>query len=577
VTNPAAEGPTRDNQSANQQLFAMICATSIGFNSLDRSACGQTIFNSLNNPLNGQPVGGRSVAKSAITVSGLVSNSLAGNPGAAGFIAFLAGAPPPFVPLNEDPCDSFTSNGCPAKGLPAVSDYGPNPAFGATGPTLNQVLTDEQEALLGCGHFWGTDCEVDGIDLLNAEASVLLQSFTGYNGVYNSPLGFTATNTGFPQPGTLGFQGPLPGTRYVKGQGNDKMRTLILPGARGPFEARYDPLVDGCISPAYGGAACAGAHPLVVPATYGASAGQLYRSEMAALSHNLEVLVAALSSAPDTGGTPAPDPPFNRNEFDAQNPYSTAPGQCSWAQPQFCGSQEALLTVSGVQRNTTRAGGSNGFGRRDFVWQSGADAVLKYAKRNVFGISADFAEDVTKSNWGIESAWVTGNRFTDNGQQGGLNVADTFNLTVSVDRPTFVNFLNQNRTFFFNSQWFFQYVPDHNRNWTDNGPFNVLGTFTIQTGYFQDRLLPSVTFVYDVLSNSGAALPEVTYRFTENFSGQLGINWFWGRQQYKPMAVDAIGDVGNRVGRHAYDDAVENALAVVRERDEIFMRLRYTF
>jgi hypothetical protein len=35
--------------------------------------------------------------------------------------------------------------------------------------------------------------------------------------------------------------------------------------------------------------------------------------------------------------------------------------------------------------------------------------------------------------------------------------------------------------------------------------------------------------------------------------------------------------VGNRVGDHAYQDAVENALAVVRERDEIFMRLRYTF
>jgi hypothetical protein len=43
------------------------------------------------------------------------------------------------------------------------------------------------------------------------------------------------------------------------------------------------------------------------------------------------------------------------------------------------------------------------------------------------------------------------------------------------------------------------------------------------------------------------------------------------------MAISSIGDVGNRVGRHAYDDAVENALAVVRERDEIFMRLRYTF
>src|SRR5262249_16031361 len=186
-----------------------------------------------------------------------------------------------------------------------VPDYGPAPAF-ASSPTLNQVLTDEQEALLGCGHFWGTDCEVDGIDLLNAEASVLLQSFTGYAGVYASPLGVTQTTSGLAQPGTMAFQGPIPGTRFVTGQGNGKMKTLILPGARGPFEARYDPLVDGCISPAFGGAACAGAHALVVPAQYGASAGQLYRSEMAALRHTLAALLAALSSAPPTARSPPP-------------------------------------------------------------------------------------------------------------------------------------------------------------------------------------------------------------------------------------------------------------------------------
>src|SRR5262249_1297183 len=152
--------------------------------SLDRSACGQTIFNSLNNPLSGTAIT-RDMAKAAgsITISSFLSNSLAGNVQAASIVGFLAAAPPPFVRLNEDPCDPFTSGGCPGKGQAPVPDFGPTPAFAAS-PTLNQVLTDEQEALLGCGHFWGTDCEVDGIDLLNAEASVLLQSFTGYAGVY---------------------------------------------------------------------------------------------------------------------------------------------------------------------------------------------------------------------------------------------------------------------------------------------------------------------------------------------------------------------------------------------------------
>ena len=34
-------------------------------------------------------------------------------------------------------------------------------------------------------------------------------------------------------------------------------------------------------------------------------------------------------------------------------------------------------------------------------------------------------------------------------------------------------------------------------------------------------------------SNSGAALPDVTYRFTENFSASFGLAGFFGRQQGK--------------------------------------------
>src|SRR5690606_36152334 len=125
--------------------------------------------------------------------------------------------------------------------------------------------------------------------------------------------------------------------------------------------------------------------------------------------------------------------------------------------------------------------------------------------------------------------WIEGQRFADNDEEDGITESDTLNLTVSVDRPTFINFLNPNRTFFFNTQIFFQYITNYQSSFPGNGPFNVLGTFTVQTGYFQDRLLPGVTFVYDVKSSSGAALPSISYRFTENFSATVGMNLFWGR------------------------------------------------
>jgi hypothetical protein len=146
-----------------------------------------------------------------------------------------------------------------------------------------------------------------------------------------------------------------------------------------------------------------------------------------------------------------------------------------------------------------------------------------------------------------------------------------------VDRPTFINFLNPNRTFFFNSQIFMQYINNYKGGFVNNGPFNMLGTFTVQTGYMQDRLLPNVTFVYDVNSNSGAALPGITYRFTESFSATVGMNFFWGRWEYEDSAIAPLGTVGSESGSKAYQDGVENGLSVVRERDEAYLRIRYTF
>ncbi len=595
VVDPASRQESLDNLSANLQLFTMICSTSIGFNAIDPAACGQTVFNSLNSPLSRTPED-RSVAKETLVVSGLLSNSLAGNTLAGGSILPLlvrrpdgGVVPPPFVRLNADPCDSFQTDGCPDKGDAPMSDFGGNPFYASGGPTLNQVLTDEQEALLGCGAFYGTDCEADGIDLANTEASVLMQAVVGFPG---NSLDEWLTTNGLAQPGTTGFAGGPVATRYLGSAG-----VGILPGARGVADAGYDPLVDGCADGASPG--CAGAMTLAIPSVdllgntlpdggFGPSTGQAFASEMAAFSWNFQMLAAALSSPPDLEAPllfpdtcPAGAPPdcldVEPDEFDATRPFSTDPGQCSWAQPQFCGVLNSFFVVVGLQRNSVRAAGNGDFGRADFIWHSGGEAVLRYEKRNVMGFSMDFAEDFTKSNISVEAAWIEGQQFTDVNTRDGISDSDTLNLTVSVDRPTFINFLNDQRTFFFNTQWFFQYLPSYKRGFTSNGPFNVLATFSVNTGYFQDRLQPAVTFVYDKRSNSGAALPRVSYRFSSNFSATVGMNFFWGRFEQRDLPIQPISSIDNQVGRRAYTQGVENGLALVRDRDEAFLRIRYTF
>jgi hypothetical protein len=554
-----AQGPgALADHSVNQQYFALICATSIGFNTLDLTACGQSVFNSTRDAVTGVQIP-PALLLSSTPVSGVLSNLIVGNVAANTLVSGgLAFAQVPFVTLNQDPCDGFLAD-CVTPG-PRGNSF-----FALSGPTMNGLLTSQQQALLGCGEFYGTNCEVQGIDLLNAEASALLQSLLGIEGTpvakdladyfARGPFGDSDVypeQPGAPtfhQPGTEGFAGGPVCTRYEDG------RTFILPGCRGPGDPGYDPNVDGTNTALF--------HPLI-------PSFQTFRSEMAALSFNAVMGLVALSTPDASDGDPTP----TIAEFDAANPMRR--DGCSFVVPHLCGNVSAFDTITGVQRNNVRAAGNGRFGRRDFLWHGGQDLVLRYQKRNVLGLSADFAEDTTKTNWGVEFTWIPGLPTGNNDEIDGNSETNQFNLTVAIDRPTFVNFLNANRTFFVTTQWFMQYLDGYRKGMPATGPYNVLAILNVSTGYFQDRLIPDVTFVYDVQSNSGAVLTSLDYRFTENFSAGFGIAAFAGRFQERTAALTPVS-LDNRVGPGAYKSHVQNGLSVIDERDEFFMRVRYTF
>ena len=547
---------------ANQTFFHTACASTVGFTDLIPALvqeCGFGIFGSQAFIAADPP---------AIPFDVQVSHAISAILSGSNFVWDLAigvllgpGAQNqiPVVPLNAR--DPRTGEGAVTTSLVLTLGTG-----------LARSLTPEQQALLGCGAFFGTSCDDHGLDLLNAEASALLQSFPGIEGT--SMFGFT-TLAGH-QPGTLGFDGGPVCTRYERG------KTFILPGCRGPEDPNYDPAVDGipivdagrfadfaAMPPAFPGfnflSRCPALAPgdrLIHPLTC-----QPFRSEMSAMSFNF-LLLTVIFSTPDDNGV------IDADEFDTNDPWRT--DGCSLAAPQFCSATRSLMSAAGVGRNTLKAGGSHRFGRRDFLWHGGQELALTYNKRNVLGFSMDFSEDWSKTNWGVEFTWLESEPFTDRDSLNGITDVDVYNLTISIDRPTFVNFLNANRTLIFNTQWFIRYTPQVDDEFSTNGPWNVLGTFTIITGYFQDRLFAVLTLVYDIGSTSGAGLPSLTYRFNDRFSASFGMAFFFGRQQFRDMHLMPTS-LANRKGRHAYKDFVENGLAVVRQRDEFFFRLRMTF
>jgi len=537
-------------QSANQTLFAMICSTTVGFSTLDSTACAQTVLGSTK-IVNGFPL------------AFVLSHLFAGDP----FFVNLALV--------------FNSLGA-SQPLPLVNLQ---PGGAPTTISLTNSLTPQQQALLGCGPFYHDVCDAHlgglvggtnvpgGIDLLNMEASVVAQSFVGFEGTHP---GWFTNNPNLIQPGTNGFIGGPVGTRFIPGIPGG---LLTLPGACGPpapgyvcAGRAYNPATDGTTNPALigFGANAFGYKPVGQPFT-----GQKFNSVMAAFSWNLEMILVTQSNGLTSQSGIAAINPFMA--WDHQPFSSASTNRCSYIRPELCSSVASFMTVTGTLRNTIDAGGNGLFGRRDFVWDAGGEVNLQYQKRNVLGFSMDFAEDVTKSNWGVEFGWEQHLPFADNNQLNNLSKSDDLELSVSVDRPTFINFLNQNRTFFFNSQFFVSYLTSYHTSFTMPGPWGVLGTFTISTGYFQDRLLPSLTFVYDVFSNSGAALPELQYRFTENFSFTLGIEQFLGRYRGQTMALNPIATPGQNTGGDAYKTFYTPGLSVIKDRDEAYFKLRYTF
>ncbi|MEB2344366.1 MAG: hypothetical protein OZ948_06490 [Deltaproteobacteria bacterium] len=324
---------------SHARLVAVVCEEALA----GLPACNEALFDQYLDPSSGLEVPPDQRETIPATAS-LLANALAGgNALAQAALAALFGVAVPTVPLNVDPCDdqlanSDSSPGAPCSGIPA---RGPHAAFAALGPTLNLVLTDEQEALLGCGPFWGDDCEGTGIEPRSAPASALAQAWVGFDGSCAGSEGSEDWHlaNGEPQPGTIGFAHP-PLPPQPAGAVATGMRSPFLPDGTTPNPI-YDANRDGTI----GG--------LVIPAEFGASAGQPFANEVAALSFNLQLLPVVLSASADVPELDQFDPADPYAYYDENDPETAGDrGRCSFLQPQHC---RAVRTVLAPEADASQA------------------------------------------------------------------------------------------------------------------------------------------------------------------------------------------------------------------------------
>jgi hypothetical protein len=369
--------------AGNSAVFEAFDGFSQGFTGLDLAAGTLSIFNSPNSAVTGTPFPpGQELSLTALFyIPAMLGNAIVGNLVANSLIqaGFARGAPVPFVPLNTDFCDGFLAD-CITPGMP------PSLAYMPLGATMNTSLTSQQQAHLGCGEFYHTNCELNGISILDAEANALFQCLAILD------PGFDYGDATVPQPCTEGFAGEPIATRLESNQ------TFILSGARGPSYASaaspYDPLLDGTVSIAGGGQRDL-VHPFFDPTSgfylgVPSSFSQQFTTELSAASFNFMMFLVAFSTAV------VPANP-TQSELDPAQPLRL--DGCSYRKPQLCVRVLEFLTVLTHELEDDPSGPP---GRR-WVWETGAQYEIDEAT----GSLTDLAQ-WTFHALGPETARITG-------------------------------------------------------------------------------------------------------------------------------------------------------------------------
>lgn len=345
-----------DAPAANRFAFDAMCDTGRGFDDVDPTRCALDLFQST------------AFLGDGPTLAQLFSQVFAGSPtgieilhdsGVSGDDAYA-----PLVSLLVQGGDGSPAGYFAWDAMNGGGFGGAWPFAHRFSQTLAQVLTPQQAALLGCGPFYGTHCDggansfdatpaPGGVDLLRAEAGALLQSFAPSDAAFRTddatvvqPGTSADTSLACDREGSYGTVIRLPGCYEVGG---------VAPQAEFPAGVDLVPLLG---SASLGPIRFAFGHPFT---------GQLWRSEMAALSWNFQALLVMWTADVGTPGLP------QENCFDPSRPYRT--DGCSFVEPQLCGGVQVFRELA----SPLAAGDPTGRPSLRFAWENGGEFSVESA------------------------------------------------------------------------------------------------------------------------------------------------------------------------------------------------------
>ncbi len=221
----------------------------------------------------------------------------------------------------------------------------------------------------------------------------------------------------------------------------------------------------------------------------------------------------------------------------------------------------------------------------------GGQTDIQYKRSNTTGMSFDYFESYTGTVLRVESSITLDELVNNTRKANWVDESDVMRWSIGIDRPTWIKWLNKDRTFFLSSQLFDTWYIDHEGDkhtgfYTDE--HNFIATFFFIANYMRDRVTPLGFAVWEEASNSWVFGFNTEWKIDNHWSIKGGLHTIFGGNEnfrhdsgpFSTFVVPIQGGVGSgndTFAQHSVFGAAHEGVGALRDNDEVFFQLKYQF
>lgn len=225
----------------------------------------------------------------------------------------------------------------------------------------------------------------------------------------------------------------------------------------------------------------------------------------------------------------------------------------------------------------------------------GGQTHIAYKQAHTTGMAIDYFEPWSGVVFRVESS-ITLDEIVNNTRKADwVDQSDVMRWSIGLDRPTFIPWLNKDRTFFLSMQLFDTWYLDHEGD-KNTGYFvdehNFIWTFFFLGNYMRDTLKPTGFLVWEEMANSWTAGLNIEWLMDNHWSIKAGLHTIWAGDNnythdsgpFTSFIAGGTGDGGRVPGAGAsypYQQSIfgvaREGIGALRNNDELFLQLKYQF